>query len=151
MVANLIVFYETAQRVEDGVRLWPANAKVWPTYLTLGIAALSTILATLTLIAYFWGFKAANRWNMARVGVTISVVVVNLFIWAIAAYSMQSTSAFDGIGSQSLWSATCDSTDQQHEIFGHEFNFNQFCLMQVPPPPPTILPLREMLTSSRGR
>jgi hypothetical protein len=134
MTANLIVFYNTATRVADGVRLWPQNAKVWPTYLTLGIAALSTFLATATLLAYFWGTKVANRWNMARVSVTIAVVVFNIVIWAIAAFGLQSTSAFDGIGSQSLWSAVCDSTPQQHEIFGHEFNFGQYCLMQVPGP-----------------
>jgi hypothetical protein len=71
---------------------------------------------------------------MARVSVTIAVVVFNIVIWAIAAFGLQSTSAFDGIGSQSLWSAVCDSTPQQHEIFGHEFNFGQYCLMQVPGP-----------------
>lgn len=131
MIANLVVFYETAQRVADGVRLWPQNAKVWPTYLTLGVAALSTILATVTLFAYLWGTKAANRWNMARVSVSIAFVVFNIVIWAIAAFGLQSTSAFDGVGSQSLWSAVCDSTDQQHELFGHEFNFGQYCLMQV--------------------
>ena len=68
---------------------------------------------------------------MARTSVAVAFVLFNIVIWAIAAFGLQSTSAFDGVGSQSLWSAVCDSTDQQHEFFGHEFNFGQYCLMQV--------------------
>src|SRR5271155_2133842 len=105
MTANLIVFYNTASRVADGVRLWPQDAKVWPTYLTLGVAALSTILATATLLAYFWGTKAANRWNIARVSVSIGMIIFTIVLWAITIFGLQSTSSFDGTGSQSLWSS----------------------------------------------
>lgn len=131
MIANLVVFYQTTGTNAQGVRLWPTNTKLWPTYVSLGVAALSAILATATLVAYFWGFKAANHWNTARVTLTVISIIFTIIIWAIAAYGLQSTSSFDGIGSQSLWSATCDATDQQHELFGHVINFQRFCLMQV--------------------
>lgn len=131
MIDNLIVFYTTANAVIHGVRLWPASAKLWPTYVTLGIAALTMILSTATLIAYCWGTKAANRWSLVRTGVAIAVLVFNVVIWGIAAYGLQSTSAFNGFGSQSLWSASCDSTPQQHQLFGHTINLRRFCLMQV--------------------
>jgi hypothetical protein len=131
MIDNLVVFYNTANAVIQGVRLWPMSAKLWPTYVTLGIAALSMILATATLIAYFWGTKAANRWSLARTGLAIIVLGFNVIIWAIAAYSLKSTSKFDGVGSRSLWSASCTATPQQHEIFGHTVDLPRFCLMQV--------------------
>jgi len=131
MIDNLVVFYETTSTIANGVRAWPQNAKLWPTYVTLAAAGLSAILCTATLCAYFWGTKAANRWNMARMGVTIASIIFSIVIWAIAAYGLQSTSDWEGVGSQSLWSASCDSTDQQHELFGHIINFHRFCLMQV--------------------
>ena len=133
MVDNLVLFYETANRISQGVRLWPQNAKLWPTYLALGIASLSAILATIVILAYCWGTKAANRWNTARTTITVGTLIFNIVIWGIAAAGLQSTSSFNGIGSQSLWSATCDATDQQHELFGHVINLSRFCLMQVFP------------------
>jgi hypothetical protein len=132
MAVNLFRFYTTANEVVQDVRLWPSSAKLWPTYVTLGVAALSTLLATMTLIAYLWSTKASNRWNLARTTVTVGTLLFNIVMWAIAAFSLQSTSAFDGTGSQSLWSASCDSTDQQQSIFRNVVNLNQFCLMQVP-------------------
>ena len=131
MIANLVVFYNTEQTVVNGVSLWPQSSKLWPTYVTLGVASVSAILATATLLAYFWGTKYANRWNIARTTLTVISIGFAVVLWAIAAYGLQSTSSWDGIGSRSLWSSTCDSTDQQHEIFGHVINFQRFCLMQV--------------------
>ena len=131
MIDNLVVFYSTTGTNSNGVRLWPESSKLWPTYLTLGVAALSTILATATLMAYFWGTKVANRWNIARVTLSVIFIIFSIVMWAIAIFALQSTSSFDGTGSQSLWSATCDSTEEQHELFGHIVNFRQFCLMQV--------------------
>ena len=133
MIANLVVFYRTEQAAVNGVSLWPEDSKLWPTYVTLGVAALSTMLATATLLAYFWGTKYANRWNIARTTVTFVSIGFVIVLWAIAAYGLQSTSSWDGTGSRSLWSSTCDATDQQREIFGHEINFQRFCLMQVVP------------------
>jgi len=131
MIDNLVVFYRTVNTVANGLRAWPQNAKLWPTYVALGAAALSAVLCTVTLFAYFWGTKAANRWNMARISVTIASIIFSIVIWAIAAYGLQSTSDFEGVGSQSLWSASCDATDQWHDLFGHVINFQKFCLMQV--------------------
>ena len=133
MIANLVVFYNTAQAVANGVSLWPGSTKLWPTYVTLGVAALSAILATATLFAYFWGTKYANRWNIARTTLTFVSIGFAVVLWAIAAYGLQSTSSWDGIGSRSLWSATCDATDQQNQIFGHLIDLHRFCLMQVVP------------------
>jgi hypothetical protein len=133
MVDNLVVFYQTADTTVNDTRLWPEDPKLWPTYVALGVAAVSTILATATLFAYFWGTKAANRWNMARVGVSIAMLVFTIVLWAIAAYGLQSTSSWNGAGSRSLWSATCDATDQQKNTFSEILNFHKFCLMQVSP------------------
>jgi len=130
MIANLAVFYNTVGTISNGVRLWPEKSKLWPTYVTLGVAALSTVLSTATLLAYFWGTKYANRWNMARTTLTVVTIIFSIILWLIAVYGLQSTSSFEGVGSQSLWSSTCDSTDQQHELFGHVINLNQLCLMQ---------------------
>jgi hypothetical protein len=133
MIANLVVFYKTEQTVVNGVSLWPQSNKLWPTYVTLGVAVLSTILATATLLAYFWGTKYANRWNIARTTLTFVSIGFIVVLWGIAAFGLQSTSSFDGAGSRSLWSSTCDATDNQREIFGHVIDFHRFCLMQVVP------------------
>jgi hypothetical protein len=131
MIHNLVVFYRTQNEEAQGIRLWPSSAKLWPTYVTLGVAALSAILATAVLLAYISGTKTANKWNMARTILGIITVIFTAIIWVISAVGLQSTSDFKGIGSQSLWSASCDATDQQHEIFGHTIDFHQFCLEQV--------------------
>src|ERR1700721_1597160 len=125
MIHNLVVFYSTAKEVRQGVRLWPANAKLWPTYLMLGVASLSTILATIVLLAYFWSTKAANRWNTARFGLTMVTIGFGLIMWAIAAGGVNSTSDWTGVGSQSLWSAACDATAEQLQYFEHTVNFKQ--------------------------
>jgi hypothetical protein len=131
MVDNLVVFYDTANTVINDTHLWPSDAKLWPTYVALGVAAISTVLATATLCAYFWGTKAANRWNMARVGVTIAMLIFSIVLWAIAAYGLESTSSWDGTGSRSLWSTTCDATDEEKNTFSGILDFHKFCLMQV--------------------
>src|SRR5579862_2049687 len=131
MTHNLVVFYATANQAYQGYRLWPSNPKLWPTYVMLGVAAFSTIMATMVLVAYTCGTKAANKWNTARFGFHLITLGVMVVLWALAAGGMQSTSDFNGTGSQSLWSATCDATPQTHEIFGHTVNFSQFCLEQV--------------------
>lgn len=131
MIDNLAVFYNTANVVLQGQRLWPVNPKLWPTYAMLGVAAVSSFLAGMVLLAYTWGTKVANRWNTARFVLSMTTIAFNFILWAIAAAGMQSTSDFNGIGSQSLWSATCDATDEQKNIFGHTINFGQFCLEQV--------------------
>ena len=141
MIANLVVFYKTTRTVAQGVSLWPGESKVWPTYLALGFAALSALLATATLFAYFWGTKYANRWNMARTTITVVTIGFTIILWCIAAYGLNSTSEFKGVGSRSLWSSTCDANDQQRELFGHVINFRQFCLMQVVHPLTPILHL----------
>lgn len=132
MVDNLVVFYQTADAAVNDTRLWPEDAKLWPTYVTLGVAAISTILATATLCAYVWSTKAANRWNMARVGATIAMLIFTIVLWAIAAAGLESTSSWDGEGSRSLWSATCDATDDEKNVFSGILDFHKFCLMQVP-------------------
>jgi hypothetical protein len=53
-------------------------------------------------------------------------------MWGIAAAGIQSTSDFNGIGSQSLWSAACDATAEQLQMFDKTVNFKQFCIEQVP-------------------
>ena len=131
MTHNLVVYYSTINAVAQGQRLWPTNPKLWPTYVMLGVAALSSILATIVLLAYLWGTKAANRWNTVRFGLSMATIGFLIVMWAIAAGGMQSTSDFDGTGSQSLWSATCDASDQTHELFGHTVDFSRFCLEQV--------------------
>ena len=140
MTANLIVFYRTANTVINDTRLWPADSKLWPTYVALAVSAISTLLATATLCAYFWGTKAANRWNMARMGVAMGMLVFTIVLWALAAYGLESTSSWDG-GSRSLWSSTCDATDEEKSLFGGILDYNRFCLMQVRPQNPTSISL----------
>jgi uncharacterized protein (DUF486 family) len=131
MTRNLIVYYNTATVVSQGQHLWPVNPKLWPTYLMLGIAVLSTVLAGTVLLAYTWGTKTANRWNTARFALSLTTIAVMVISWGVAAAGMQSTSDYNGIGTQSLWSATCDATQEQIQLFGHTVNFGQFCLEQV--------------------
>jgi hypothetical protein len=131
MTHNLVVFYKTANVAAQGVRLWPANVKLWPTYLTLGVASLSAIFAAAVLLAYCWGTKAANRWNTVRFGLTVLTIGFGVVMWALAGGGLNSTSDFNGIGSQSLWSASCDASAQQLQMFDKTVDFRQFCLEQV--------------------
>lgn len=131
MIYNLAVYYNTADDVSDGVRLWPTSVKIWPTYVALAVAIVSTKLAIATLIAYGWGTAFANRWNFARTVLGISVLIFNVIIWAVAAYSLKGTSVFHGIGPRSLWSSSCRASAQQHQLFGGTVNLRRICLTQV--------------------
>ena len=131
MTTALVSFYRTIDVAVHNRPLWPENTRVWPTYVTLAVAAINTILASIVLIAYFWGTKAANRWNLARTILTIGSIIFAIVIWAIAAASLKSTSESDG-RNWSLWSATCDAPEDQKDLFLGKLNFNQFCLEQVP-------------------
>jgi hypothetical protein len=133
MADNLVIFYQTATTVINDTQLWPKEPQLWPTYVALGVAAVSTLLATATLFAYFWGTKVANRWNIARVSVAIAMVVFTIILWAIAAAGLESTSSWSGSGPRSLWSATCDATDDAKSLFSDVLDFRRFCRMQVRP------------------
>ena len=87
----------------------------------------------MVLIAYCWSVQAANRWNTARFTLTVITVGFGLVMWAVAAAGTNSTSDFEGIGTQSLWSAACDATAQKLEYFDNQINFKQFCIEQVNP------------------
>lgn len=137
MTHNLVVFYRTAQLVQQGIRAWPAQPKLWPTYVMLGVASLNTLLATMVLVAYFWSVGASNRWNTARFILTITTIGFGLVMWAVAAAGTNGTTEFEGIGTQSLWSAACDATAEQLQHFDKEINFKRFCIEQVPPSPPS--------------
>jgi hypothetical protein len=97
----------------------------------LGVASLSAGLATFVLVAYFWSVAAANRWNTARFVLTAITIGFGLIMWAVAAASTNGTSDFEGIGTQSLWSAACDATAQQLQYFDKDINFKRFCMEQV--------------------
>jgi len=132
MTHNLVVFYNTTGQVRAGQPLWPSSTKTWPTYVMLGVASLSTILATIVLLAYAWGTRAANRWNTARLGLTIATVLFMIIMWGIGTAGLQGTSdGGDGTGSISLWAATCDASDEKKGLFSSIINMNQFCLEQV--------------------
>src|ERR1700736_3491761 len=124
---NLVTFYNTANTVSQGQKLWPDNPKLWPTYLMLAVASISTFLATIVLLAYFWGTRAANRWNQARFGLTIFTIVFMIIMWAIAAGGVQSNSGDE----TTIWGVACDATSDTESLFGHSVNFRQTCLMQV--------------------
>jgi len=68
MTDNLVVFYTTAEAVQQGVRAWPAQPKLWPTYVMLGVAALNAFLAAMVLIGYCWSVRVANRCGIGDVG-----------------------------------------------------------------------------------
>jgi len=123
---NLVTFYNTANTVSQGQKLWPDNPKLWPTYLMLAVASISTFLATIVLLAYFWGTRAANRWNQARFGLTIFTIVFMIIMWAIAAGGVQSNSGDE----TTIWGVACDATSDTESLFGHSVNFRQTCLMQ---------------------
>jgi hypothetical protein len=131
MTHNLVVFHRTATLIEQGVPAWPAHPKLWPTYVMLGVASLSAFLATMVLIGYCWSVRAANRWNTARFTLTVITIGFGLVMWAVAAVGTNNTSDFEGIGTQSLWSATCDATAQQLQYFDKDIDFRRFCIEQV--------------------
>ena len=133
MTDNLVVFYTTAEAVQQGVRAWPAQPKLWPTYVMLGVAALNAFLAAMVLIGYCWSVRAANRWNTARFTLKVIVIGAGLAMWAFAAATTGSTTSFNGVGTQSLWSAACDASAQQLQYFDKNINFKRACIEQVRP------------------
>jgi hypothetical protein len=142
---NLAKYYHTRNTVgPNGELLWPADVKIWPTKVMLSAGITSLVLALSVLISYAWGTEMANRVGKVRsiVGAGISVFKIAMFAFAGGAFLGANNPGQPG--PQSLWTVTCNPSDQTSSLFRGTVNFGQFCSMQA------RLRLVKWLTSSIG-
>ena len=130
---NLAKYYHTRNTVgPNGELLWPADVKIWPTKVLLSAGITSLVLALSVLISYAWGTKTANRVSTVRsiIGVGVSIFKIAMFAFAGGAFlGANKTSGQPGL--QSLWTVSCNPSDQTNSVFSGTLNFGQFCSMQV--------------------
>ncbi|KAI9680242.1 MAG: hypothetical protein M1822_007241 [Bathelium mastoideum] len=110
---------------------WSASPKTWPMYMYITLAAISTVLNLIILLAYLRSIRQANRAS-AVASVFESVVLVgHVAIWAAGA-ALYRVGKDEGEHARDLWGWTCSlgAAKIQNE-FSKEINFGRYCNIQV--------------------
>jgi hypothetical protein len=129
MLHNLAVFYATQGEIYHGTMAWPESPELWPSYLTLGTAGLSALLASAVMVGYICGTKVANTVNTTRTVISIVISVTTFVLWSGVVGSLSSTKGSE----KSLWGASCWVSEDKEDLWEKKINFYQFCLEQVSP------------------
>lgn len=122
-------YYLTRNKVIAGdVHPWVTPATLWPTFMLLGIAAVTFCMNVVTLCAYACGVEAANKSQTATTVVGIILLGVHVVSWAVAVglYKMAHGTGKD------LWGYTCSSRADELQAQVQSFvNFGKLCTLQV--------------------
>lgn len=130
-------YYETLTVDVNGQTLWntPDQTVLWPTYLTLVAAVLTSIFSTVVLIAYIWSTTTtAERIDDWRSRILWVLLIGKIALEIATSSGMYATGAHGPAdGPQSLWYQTCTATQDDANTFSSFINIPQFCGMQVSP------------------
>ena len=133
MAFTLHKYYETINVAADGQTLWnsPDQTVLWPTYLTLVTAIITTVSAAVILTAYYRNMTTAERIDDWLSRILLGVVFLKFALEVAASSGMYATGAHGpSDGPQSLWYQTCTATDDAASLFSFAVNIPQFCTMQ---------------------
>jgi hypothetical protein len=147
MAFTLHKYYATINVTAAGQALWnpPSQTLLWPTYFTLVSSAITSVLAAIVLTAYYWSTDAADRIDNWRSVLIWLAVALKISLEITISSSMYATGTHaPANGAQSLWYQTCTATGDVVSLFGFAINLDQYCSMQVRPPPFCDLLIVEM-------
>lgn len=137
MASCLQQYFATENVTNLGQRLWSSDTILWPTILALAVSLVSIVLSTIVLFAYFWGTKAADRWDNWRGYFTNTTSAVKIAFHIAVAVSLFVT----GTNPNSLQGQTCGAPPAKEPLFP-QLNFGKFCAMQV-----IILPVNILIVA----
>jgi hypothetical protein len=124
----LAKYYLTRNHIIDGnQKAWVSPATLWPTFMLLGIAAITCCMNVVTLCSYACGVGAANKSQTITTWMGIVFMAVHVVSWAIAAglYRMAQTGT-------DLWGYTCSSRADEIQVQVQSFvNFGKLCNLQA--------------------
>lgn len=144
----LAKYYLTRNNVIAGnQKAWVTPATLWPTFMLLGIAAITFFMNLVTLCSYACGVGAANKSSTATTVVGIILLAVHVISWAVAAglYKMAETG-------NDLWGYTCSARADEIQAQVKSFvSFGKLCNLQVSSTLPlNSHPRAEWLTMNQG-
>ncbi|KAL5330711.1 hypothetical protein ACEPPN_000230 [Leptodophora sp. 'Broadleaf-Isolate-01'] len=123
----LAKYYLTRNNVIAGnQKAWVTPATLWPTFMLLGIAAITFFMNLVTLCSYACGVGAANKSSTATTVVGIILLAVHVISWAVAAglYKMAETG-------NDLWGYTCSARADEIQAQVKSFvSFGKLCNLQ---------------------
>lgn len=124
----LAKYYLTKNHVIAGnQKAWVTPATLWPTFMLLGIAAVTFCMNVVTLCSYLCGVGAANKSQTFTTLVGSILLAVHVVSWAVAAglFKMAQTGT-------DLWGYTCSSRADEIQVQVNSFvNFGKLCNLQA--------------------
>jgi hypothetical protein len=120
--------------VADGQPLWnsPSETVLWPSYFTLVSSVITSLIAAVVLVAYYWSVDAADRIDDWRSRLIWLVFILKIALEVTTSSGMYATGTrAPANGPQSLWYQTCTMTSETVSLFSFTINLDQFCNMQV--------------------
>ncbi|KAK0111139.1 hypothetical protein ONS95_001515 [Cadophora gregata] len=108
----LAKYYLTRNHVTaDNQKAWVTPATLWPTFMLLGIAAVTFCMNLITLCSYVCGVGAANKSQTITTTLGIILLAVHFVSWAVAAglFRMAETGT-------DLWGYTCSSKADEIQV-----------------------------------
>jgi hypothetical protein len=136
MAYMLRKYYQTLTVDVNGQTLWntPDQTVLWPSYLTLVTAVLTSIFSAVVLTAYLWSTTTAERIDDWRSRILWVLLIVKVAMEITTSSGMYATGAHGPAnGPQSLWYQTCTATADDAKNFAPFLNIPAFCGMQVFP------------------
>jgi hypothetical protein len=125
-VSCLQQYYSTKTASNGGVNLWTPNTQLWQMFLVILVDVISMIIATIIVIAYFWGVKAADRWSDISSNISNFCSVIKAGAHVAVFAGMYATAN----NPNSLQGQTCGAPATKPALFP-QFKFDRFCSQQV--------------------
>jgi hypothetical protein len=106
------------------------NTTTYQSFVTLGAAVINLVLATIVLIAYFWGTGASDQWEDMRGMFEKGCSALKIMVASAASGAMYSTSSSTG-ATQSLMGQSCNTANQADALITQFVDFGALCTQQV--------------------
>jgi len=123
----LAKYYLTKNKIIQGnVHPWITPATLWPSFMLLGISAVTFLMNLITLCSYICGINPANKTYSCTSYVVYAMTGLHVVVWgfAIGAFRMGRTES-------SLWGFSCsDRADALQPLVQSYLNYGKLCTMQ---------------------
>lgn len=129
---SLANYARTADRLVADKHIWGETTPLlWPTYLILSISCVTLVMNSLTLVAYIWGFGAANKTDDITTWIVWILLGSEVVVWAVSSgiYKVTDTG-------KDLWGRSCgihkaDKAGKLSPEVKSFINFGKVCHCQV--------------------
>ncbi|KAK5126462.1 hypothetical protein LTR85_010698 [Meristemomyces frigidus] len=135
LVMTLVKYLETRNvyYTVDGQQrtAWANNSITWYTYMYTAVAAVSFILNSIILFAYWRGVKQANAADKVAGYWSNILLVGHIVVWAVSAGIYRYGKNPVNGKFRDLWGWSCSSTADEIQAVITDVNFGKFCNIQA--------------------